>query len=188
MRTATRSHQQLTAFGLFPELFCYKCASKGPAYPAASRTVAGSTNQPAAYVYSVSGNRMKLTKKQLSARYVTKATAATVGIHTGDVANHRGSRSDCCSVASPQGKVESIPHVSFCTTSRERIWSPYQAFIPVHTPTGLKKHSQLKERHPSCNVEEGPQSVSLGHLLRKWQGGMAMAANGDGGYLMTSML
>jgi hypothetical protein len=64
---------------------------------------------------------MKLTKKQLSAIYVTKATAATVGIHTGDVANHRDSRLDRCSVASPQGKVEFIPHVSFCTTSRERV-------------------------------------------------------------------
>jgi hypothetical protein len=46
---------------------------------------------------------MKLTKKQLSASYVTKATAATVGIHTGDVANHRDSRLDRCSVASPEG-------------------------------------------------------------------------------------
>ena len=130
---------------------------------------------------------MKPTKKQLSASYVTQATAATVGIHTGDVANHRDSRLDRCSVTSPEGKVESITHVSFCTTSRERVWSPYQAFFAVHTPTGLTKHSQLKERHPSCNVEEGPQSVSLGHLLRKWQGGMAMAANGDGGYLMASI-
>jgi len=64
---------------------------------------------------------MKLTRKQLSASYVTQATAATVGIHTGDVANHRDSRLDRCSVASPQGKIESIPHVSFCTTSRERV-------------------------------------------------------------------
>jgi hypothetical protein len=128
---------------------------------------------------------MKLTKKQLSASYVTKATAAMVGIHTGDVANHRDSRLDRSSAASPQGKVESITHVSFCTTSRERVWSPYQAFIPVRTPTGLEKHSQLKERHPTCNVEEGPQSlVFMGHLLRKWQGVMAMAANGDGGYLI----
>ena len=37
---------------------------------------------------------MKLIKKQLSASYVTKATAATVGIHTGDVANHGDSRLD----------------------------------------------------------------------------------------------
>ena len=119
---------------------------------------------------------MKLTKKQLSASYVTQATVATVGIHTDDVANLGNSRFDLCPMASPEGKVESIPYVSFCTTSRERVWSPYQAFIPVHTPTGLEKHSQLRERHPSCNVEEGPQSVSLGYLLRKWQGGMAMAA------------
>jgi hypothetical protein len=122
---------------------------------------------------------MKLTKKQLYASYVTKATAATVGIHTGDVANHGNSRFDCCPMASPEGKVEPITYVSFCTTSRERVWSPYQA---VYTPTGLEKHSQLKERHPSCNVEEGPQSVVfMGCLLRKWQGVMAMAAIGDGG-------
>jgi hypothetical protein len=127
---------------------------------------------------------MKLSKKQLSASYVMKATASKSlkqqaypgGFTKGDVANHRDSRLDGSSVASPEGKVESIPYVSFCTTSRERVWSPYQAFIQVHTPTGLEKHSQLRERHPSCIVEEGPQSVSLGYLLRKWQGGMAMAA------------
>jgi hypothetical protein len=130
---------------------------------------------------------MKLTKKQLSASYVTKATAATVGIHTGDVANHRDSRLDPCSVASREGKVESITHVSFCTTSRERVWSPYQAFIPVHTSTGLEKHSQLKERHPRCTLKKASNRSVLRHLLRKWQGVMAMAANGDGGDLMTSM-
>jgi hypothetical protein len=127
---------------------------------------------------------MKLTKKQLSASYVMKATASKSlseqaypgGFTKGDVANHGNSRFDRCPMASPPGKVESIPQVSFCTTSRERVWSPYQAFIQVHTPTGLEKHSQLNERHPSCNVAEGPQSVSLGYLLRKWQGGMAMAA------------
>jgi hypothetical protein len=102
---------------------------------------------------------MKLTKKQLSASYVIKATAAIVGIHTGDVANHGNSRFDRCPMANPEGKVEPIPQVSFRKTSRERVWSPYQASNPVHTPTGLEKHSQLKERHPSCNVEEGPQSV-----------------------------
>ena len=50
---------------------------------------------------------MKLTKKQLSASYVTQATAATVGIHTGDVANHGNSRLDRCPMASPprQGRV-----------------------------------------------------------------------------------
>jgi hypothetical protein len=63
---------------------------------------------------------MKLTKKQLSASYVTKATAATVGIHTGDVANHGDSRLDSRSMASPEGKVESIPHVSFCKTSGDK--------------------------------------------------------------------
>jgi hypothetical protein len=102
---------------------------------------------------------MKLTKKQLSASYVMKATASKSlneqaypgGFTKGDVANHGNSRFDRCPTASPEGKVESIPYVSFCTTSRERVWSPYQAFIPVHTPTGLEKHSQLRERHPSCN-------------------------------------
>ena len=58
---------------------------------------------------------MKLTKKQLSASYVTQATASTSlkeqaypgGITKGDVANHRDSRLDRCSVASPprQGRV-----------------------------------------------------------------------------------
>ncbi|MGO8733491.1 MAG: hypothetical protein ACLQVM_11945 [Terriglobia bacterium] len=127
---------------------------------------------------------MKLTKKQLSASYVMKATASTSlneqaypgGFTKGDVANQGNSRFDRCPMASPEGKVESIPQVSFCTTSRERVCSAYQASIQVHTPTGLEKHSQLRERHPSCNVEEGPQSVSLGYLQRKWQGGMAMAA------------
>jgi hypothetical protein len=196
MRTASRPHQQLTAFGSFPEWFRYKCVSNGPVYPAASRTVAGSRNQPAAHSSTVSGNRMKLTKKQLSAGYVTQATASKSlkeqayrgGFTKGDVANHRDSRLDCSSVASPQGTVEFTPHVSFCITSRERVWNPYQAFTQVHTPTGLRKHSQLRERHPSCNVEEGPQSVMLmGYLLRKWQGGVTMAANGEGGYLMTSI-
>jgi hypothetical protein len=96
------------------------------------------------------GIEMKLTKKQLYASYVTQATAATVGIHTGDVANHGNSRFDRCPMASPEGKVEPITYVSFCTTSRERVWSPYH---------GLEKRSQLRKRHPSCNVEEGPQSV-----------------------------
>ena len=117
----SRSHQQLTAFGSFPEWFHCKFVSKGPAYPAASRPMAGSTNQPAAHIETVSGNRMKLTKKQLSASYVTQATVATGRWATDDVANHRDSRLDGCSVASPQGKVEFIPHVSFCTTSRERV-------------------------------------------------------------------
>jgi hypothetical protein len=95
---------------------------------------------------------MKLTKKQLSASYVTEATAATVGIHTGDVANHGNSRLDRCPMARPQSKVELPAHVSSCKTSRERVRSPYH---------GLEKHSQLRERHPSCSVEEGPQSVKF---------------------------
>ena len=92
---------------------------------------------------------MKLTKKQLSASYVTQATVSGPR-SIDDVANHGNSRFDCCPMASPQGKVELPAHVSFRKTSRERVRSPYH---------GLEKHSQLKERHPSCNVEEGPQSV-----------------------------
>ena len=63
---------------------------------------------------------MKLTKKQLSAGYVIKATAATVGIHAGNVANHGDLRLDSRCMASPEGKVESIPYVSFCTTSGDK--------------------------------------------------------------------
>ncbi len=93
---------------------------------------------------------MKLTKKQLSVSYVTHATVSVVR-HIDDVANCENYRLDCCLTASPQGKVELPAHVSFRKTSRERVRSPYH---------GLEKHSQLRERHPSCNVEEGPQSVS----------------------------
>ena len=94
---------------------------------------------------------MKLTKKQLSASYVTQATASGPP-SIGDVANHGNSRLDRCPMASPQGKVELPAHVSFGKTSRERVRSPYH---------GLEKHSQLRERHPSCKVEEGPQSVKF---------------------------
>ena len=54
---------------------------------------------------------MKLTKKQLSASYVTKATASKSlkeqaypgGFTKGDVANHRDYRLVFSSVANPQG-------------------------------------------------------------------------------------
>ena len=92
---------------------------------------------------------MKLTKKQLSASYVMQATVSVVR-HIDDVANCENCRLDSRLTASPEGKVELPAHVSFCKTSRERVWSPYH---------GLEKHSQLRERHPSCKVEEGPQSV-----------------------------
>jgi hypothetical protein len=94
---------------------------------------------------------MKLTKKQLSASYVAQETVSVVR-HIDDVANHGNSRFDRCPMSSPQGKVELPAHVSFGKTSRERVWSPYH---------GLEKHSQLRERHPSCKVEEGPQSVKF---------------------------
>ena len=170
----SRSHQQLTAFGSFPEWFHCKFVSKGPAYPAASRPMAGSTNQPAAHIETVSGNRMKLTKKQLSASYVTQATVATGRWATDDVANHRDSRLDGCSVASPQGKVESIPQVSFCTTSGDKA---------MESIAGLENQPGLEITPLQLYVEEGLQSVCLRHLLRKWQGGMAMAATGKAGYL-----
>ncbi len=105
MPVPSRSHQQLTAFGSLPQSNWELIASR----------LTSST-----YIYSVNGNRMKLTKKQLSASYVTKATAATVGIHTGDVANHGDSRLDGRSMASPQGKVEFTPYVSFCKTSGDK--------------------------------------------------------------------
>ena len=152
MRAVSRSHQQLTAFGSFPETCHYKCVCKGPAYAAASRPIAGSRNQPAGHIETVSGNRMKLTKKQLSASYVTQATAATVGIHTGDVANHRDSRLDRCSVASPEGKVESIPQVSFCTTSGDKA---------MESIAGLENQPGAEIAPLQSYVEEGPQSVSL---------------------------
>ena len=115
---------------------------------------------------------MKLTKKQLYASYVTHATAATVGIHTGDVANHGTSRFDPGPMASPEGKVEFIPHVSFCTTSGDKAMK----FI-----AGLENQPGVEITPLQLYVEEGFQSVYLRYLLRKWQGGMAMAANGDGG-------
>ena len=92
---------------------------------------------------------MKLTKKQLSASYVTQATVSVVR-HIDDVANCENYRFDSRLTASPEGKVEFPAHVSFGKTSRERVRSPYH---------GLEKHSQLRERHPSYSVEEGPQSV-----------------------------
>jgi hypothetical protein len=121
---------------------------------------------------------MKLTKKQLSASYVTQATVATGRWATDDVANHRDSRLDRSSVASPEGKVESITHVGFCTTSGDKA---------MESIAGLENQPGVEITPLQLYVEEGLQSVCLRHLLRKWQGVMAMAANGDGGYLMTSM-
>ncbi len=118
-------------------------------------------------------------KKQPSTSYVIKARASKSlkeqaypgGITKGNVANH-GDFLRLCSrsmAVTSDHKVGPITQVSFCTTYRERVWSSYQAFIPIHTPTGLEKHSQLKERHPSCNVEEDAHNRSLNtaYLLRK---------------------
>ena len=107
---------------------------------------------------------MKLTKKQLSASYVTQATASTSlkeqaypgGITKGDVANHRDYRLDRSSVASPprQGRVHPISQLQYHLSGKG------MKFIPgvhsSHTPKGLKKHSQLKERHPSCMLKKVP--------------------------------
>jgi len=147
MRAVSRSHQQFSAFGSFPESCPYKFVGKGAEYPAASRAMAGSKNQPAAHIETVSGNRMKLTKKQLSASYVTQATAATVGIHTDDVANHGHSRLDIRSMASPQGKVEFTPYVSFCKTSGDKAMK----FI-----AGLEKQPGVEITPLQLYVEEGP--------------------------------
>ena len=116
---------------------------------------------------------MKLTKKQLSASY-----AVTVALPRDNdgVASHRDSRLDGSSVASPKGKVESIPHVSFCTTSGDKAMESIAG--PGNQPGVAITPLQLY-------VEEGLQSVSLGYLLRKWQGGMAMAVTVDPGYLLT---
>jgi hypothetical protein len=105
------------------------------------------------YVYSVNGNRMKLTKKQLSASYVTQATVATGRWATDDVANHRDSRLDRCSVASPEGKVESIPQVSFCTTSGDKA---------MESMAGLENQPRVEITPLQLYVEEGPQSVCSG--------------------------
>ena len=60
---------------------------------------------------------MKLTKKQLSASHaVTVALLRDID----GVANHGNSRLDRCPMASPEGKVESIPYVSFCKTSGDK--------------------------------------------------------------------
>jgi hypothetical protein len=118
---------------------------------------------------------MKLTKKQLSASYaVTVALPRDID----GVANHRDSRFDGSSAASPKGKVESIPYVSFCTTSGDKA---------MESIAGPGNQPGVEITPLQLYVEEGPQSVCLGYLLRKWQGGMAMAANGDGGNLMTSI-
>jgi hypothetical protein len=120
---------------------------------------------------------MKLIKKQPSTSYVIKATASKSlkgqaypgGNPKGDVANHGDfirlySRS---MAVTSNHKVGSITQVSFCTTSRERVWSPYPVEIE---PMGLEKHSQLRERHPSCIVEEDAhnrRSWNAAYLLRK---------------------
>ena len=57
----------------------------------------------------------------------------------------------------------------------------------MESVAGLENQPGVEITPLQLHVEEGLQSVYLRHLLRKWQGVMAMAANGDGGYLMTSM-
>ncbi|MGD0012734.1 MAG: hypothetical protein ABSE93_29855 [Terriglobia bacterium] len=101
---------------------------------------------------------MKLMKKQLSASYVTQATASKSlkeqaypgGFTKGDVANHGNSRFDRCPMASPQGKVEFIPYVSFCKTSGEKA---------MESMAGLENQPGVEITPLQLYVEEGPQSV-----------------------------
>jgi len=128
---------------------------------------------------------MKLMKKRPSTSCVFVTADSSQSI-TGGAANHGDFlRLESRSMAvTSNHKVGSITQVSFRNTSRERVCSAYQAF---HTPKGLEKHSQLRERHPSCNVEEGAHNRSnwnTAYLIRKCQGVMAMVANGDDGNLM----
>ena len=139
MHTPVRSHRQLTASGSFPVSDCTAIVS----CPVGAHCLWLTSSRSTVI--------MKLTKKQLSVSHVTQATASGPR-SIGDVANHGNSRLDRCPMASPQGKVELPAHVSFGKTSRERVRSPYH---------GLEKRSQLRERHPSCKVEEGPQSVKF---------------------------
>ena len=105
---------------------------------------------------------MKLIKKQLSVSYVMKATASKSlkeqaspgGITKGDVANHGNYRLDIRPMASPprQGRVhpklQLLHHLS-----GKGMEQPYPVEIE---PTGLEKHSQLRERHPSCTLKKVP--------------------------------
>ena len=101
---------------------------------------------------------MKLTKKQLSASYVMKATASKSlkeqaypgGFTKGDVANHGNSRFDRCPMASPEGKVEFIPYVSFCKTSGEKA---------MESMAGPGNQPGVEITPLQLYVEEGPQSV-----------------------------
>jgi hypothetical protein len=92
---------------------------------------------------------MKLIKKQLSASYVTHATASGQR-PVGDVANHGNSRLDRCPLASPEGKVEFIPYVSFCKTSGEKAMASI---------AGLENQPGVEITPLQLYVEEGPQSV-----------------------------
>jgi hypothetical protein len=103
---------------------------------------------------------MKLTKKQLSASYVTQATASKSlkeqaypgGFTKGDVANHGNSRFDRCPMASPQGKVEFTPYVSFCKTSGDKA---------MESIAGLENQPGVEITPLQLNVEEGPQSLCI---------------------------
>ena len=146
MRTPARILRQLTAFGFFPDPLqaCRRWPGvhclRGIIYVEIGinlELIASGSKAPIERAVI-----MKLTKKQLSVSYVIEATVS-VAHHIDDVANHGNSRLDRCPMASPQGKVDLPAHVSFRKTSRERVRSPYH---------GLEKHSELRERHPSCNV------------------------------------
>ena len=125
---------------------------------------------------------MKLIKKQPSTSYVTQATASKSlyeqavqrdgGFTQGDVANHGDfirlpSRS---MAVTSSHKVGFIAQVSFAPPLGKGYGTAIPGVHSSHTPKGLEKHSQLRKRHPSCNVEEGAHNRSNGntaYLLRK---------------------
>ena len=92
---------------------------------------------------------MKLTKKQLSASHaVTVALLRDID----GVANHGNSRFDRCPMASPEGKVESIPYVSFCKTSGDKA---------MESIAGLENQPGVEITPLQLYVEEGPQSLCI---------------------------
>jgi hypothetical protein len=171
MRALSRSHQQLTAFGSFPESSRDKRVSKAPAYPAASRTVASTSFASSTLHNTLSCNTMKLMKEQPSTSCVFVTADSSQSI-TGGAAKHGDFlRLDSRSMAvTSNHKVGSITQVSFCTNSRERLRGPQH---------GLEKHRELREPHSGFNVEEGAHSRSnwnTAYLIRTCQGVMAMVA------------
>jgi hypothetical protein len=93
---------------------------------------------------------MKLTKKQLSASYVTKATVATGRWATDDVANHRDSRLDRCSVART------------CDTASSGCGFVQMTFGAI-TGSGAASHARTATRRAPENQLSAP--AKLGNYL-----------------------